>query len=330
MSSRPPHRIDRFLVYWAKALLCLLFVAVAWVTGIPFLAVPTDTELHWSEIQHRKSEIAAQVQGPRLLLVGASGTFYAIRADVLQRELGVPTVNLGLQAGFGLRYILGRSKMDIRRGDTVLLTVEYGLLKSKPDYTVAALDYIFSVDRGYLATLPLAERISLPLGMSPVKTMGETLKNPGRKRNRQDSLRLVGPLGDGLYGKASPTAKMLKAIRTPDVFDSRGPNEEGLRAIRDYADWCRNEGVRLILTYPAYAHLWDVDKPAAHSFMDLLVAAYSKLGVPVVGNPYEYVYDGSWFYDTRYHLKRRYSEISTMQRAKELRALIQASAGRHV
>jgi hypothetical protein len=290
------------------------------VAGIPFLAVPTDTELHWSEIQHRKSEIAAQISGPRFLLVGASGTFYAIRADVLQRELHVPTVNLGLQAGFGLKYLLGRSKMDIRRGDTVLLTVEYGLLKTKPDYTAAALDYIFSVDRAYLATLPPEERISLPMGMSPVRTIGDALKNPGRKRSREDSLRLVGPQGDGLYGKTPPTPKMLKAIKTPDVFDPKGPDRDGIRAVADYAAWCRRNGVRLILTYPAYAHLWDVDTAAAHKFLEQMQKDYAAVGVPVVGQPYEYVYDGSWFYDTRYHLKRQFSEISTIQRARELAA----------
>ena len=39
-------------------------------------------------------------------------------------------------------------------------------------------------------------------------------------RVRWGALSDVGPLGDGLYGKAQPTAKMLKAIRTPDVFDA--------------------------------------------------------------------------------------------------------------
>jgi len=325
MSAPIRRHIDKHFSYWLKVILCLAFTTFAWVAGIPFLAVPTDTELHWSEIQHRKSEIAASIKGPRFLLVGASGTFYAIRADVLSHELRVPTVNLGLQAGFGLKYLLGRSKMDIRSGDTVLLTVEYGLLKSKPDYTAAALDYIFSVDRAYLGTLPLSERVSLPMGMSPVRTIGDDIKNPGRKRSRADSLRLVGRFGDGLYGKAPPTPQMTKAIRTPDVFDARGPDSDGLRAVGDYAAWCHRHGVRLILTYPAYAHLWDVDTAAAHAFMNRLQQAYVAIGVPVVGQPYEYVYDGSWFYDTRYHLKRQFSEISTIQRARELQVYFRPS-----
>jgi hypothetical protein len=98
----------------------------------------------------------------------------------------------------------------------------------------------------------------------------------------------------------------------------------------EFAEWCTAHGVRLLLTFPAYSRVSDVDTEFAKTFMARLVAGYRKLGVPVIGRPEDFYYDPTWFWDTRYHLKPEYAEISTMQRIAELRRFFVRGDGHSV
>lgn len=80
---------------------------------------------------HEKAGRLAALGGPRVLLVGGSSTAFGVDSERLERATGRPVVNLALNAGLGLRYILDQAAAHVRTGDLVILTPEYWLLEGE-------------------------------------------------------------------------------------------------------------------------------------------------------------------------------------------------------
>jgi hypothetical protein len=67
------------------------------------------------------------LKSPKLVLVGGSNLSFGIDTPRLERELGLPVANMGLNAGFGVRCMVNTIRPCLKPGDTVLLCIEYSL-----------------------------------------------------------------------------------------------------------------------------------------------------------------------------------------------------------
>ena len=105
------------------------------------------------------------------------------------------------------------------------------------------------------------------------------------------------------------------------TFDAAGPDPDKLREVASFVAWCKGHGVRLILSYPPFARLPDLELPSAKAFFAALRRFYQGTGAIVQGKPEDYFYDPSWFQDTRKHLKLEYAERHTRERIRLLRPL---------
>src|SRR4051794_13299074 len=120
----PATRRFLFALPLGLALLAAMYFGAIWLQ----LGVATPSSEWAFEINQRKAEIAGQVARPALFLVGGSATLFGDNAVVIERETGVPTVNLGTHAALGPAYILYLVRRIVRPGDIVLLTMEYEVL----------------------------------------------------------------------------------------------------------------------------------------------------------------------------------------------------------
>jgi hypothetical protein len=64
---------------------------------------------------------------PRLILVGGSNLAFGINSEALGQALGREVVNMGLVGGLGLDFMLHEVAPAVRKGDLVLLSLEYDL-----------------------------------------------------------------------------------------------------------------------------------------------------------------------------------------------------------
>jgi hypothetical protein len=312
--------IDKDVRYCGIVLLFFLVGAAVWYGLVELQAgAPTDTSKGVDVVRQLKMKAAESAPRPKLVLVGASGTFYGIKAETIRRELRVPTVNLGLTAGFGPHYIIENAKRVLEPGDTALLTLEYVVLFHRPDLAPYALDYVYSRDPGYISTLPPAERLILPLQMSPFRlAYGLLNRVHPLEMSHPDLPKLAKPLGDGVL-PPEVTKDGEERLATLFPFSAAGPDPEKLRKVSEFAAWCKVRGVRLMLSYPAFGRRSDLESPGGKAFLAKLEAFYRSTGAIVVGRPTDYMYDMSWFYDSRMHPKPEYAERYTMQRVRELR-----------
>ena len=110
-------------------------LGAAWSLGF-FYNVYYGGELSFlRRMYNEKSAIAAQIQGPRRLIVaGGSGVHYTINSDLLQKKLGIPVVNFGLQGDIGLNTTTAMILEKVRPGDVILLISEYLMLMDEDGF----------------------------------------------------------------------------------------------------------------------------------------------------------------------------------------------------
>src|SRR5689334_19595590 len=138
----------RFFVAMAAALVGALGLngaLVYWQLG-----VPTRSTVWAYEINQKKLARAASIQKPKLLLVGGSATLFGVQAELIEKTLHYPTVNLGTHASLGLPYMCHLTKQAAKPGDTVVLAFEYntynfGLVRRDAVF----VDYLLARDPAY-------------------------------------------------------------------------------------------------------------------------------------------------------------------------------------
>lgn len=104
----------------------LLFVVV---NAILIFAVPKDQNNYYFAYQDKINRLE-ELSEPRLIFMGGSSVAYSTNTKLIADSLKMNAVNMGLHAGIGIRYLMDDLLQYIRKGDVVVVQIEYGNLVS--------------------------------------------------------------------------------------------------------------------------------------------------------------------------------------------------------
>lgn len=282
----------------------ILGLALFWALIYSDLGVPYGQSNWCHYMITKKLELASRIQGPKLLLVGGSGTLFGLNARTIQEQTGFPTINLGTHAGLGSRYLLHIAEESAKPGDTVLLIMEYDLA----DTTYFTDDYIISVDNDYLWKLPLLEKINLAIRV-PYKRLDITKRKPPTPRPANPEnitpytmgVETIDDYGDEIYNLKTqytpPHPEAMKSGRPVLSIDGHK-----FVAYIDFCQWAKANHVTVLATYPNLIYQPEYDQPTAQAELKVVKDFYASQGVPVLGTPREAMFPEDQFYDTVYHL----------------------------
>ena len=117
---------------------------------------------------------------PKIVFVGGSNLAYGLNSKRVEDSLQMSVVNMGLHAGFGLKFILNEVKPYINKGDIVVLSPEYHHFYSanmlNGEKVLVAL--LFEVDRKnmkYITFSQLIHLIPLTMQYAVSKLMGKQM-----------------------------------------------------------------------------------------------------------------------------------------------------------
>ncbi len=74
-----------------------------------------------------KHHLLENIAPPRMLLCGGSNLAFGIDSKSIQDKIGLPVINMGLNAGLGLNFIMEEIKSAAKPTDIVILSIEYFL-----------------------------------------------------------------------------------------------------------------------------------------------------------------------------------------------------------
>lgn len=103
----------------------LLFVfAFVAINVVLQLSIPKDRNGYHCEYNH-KVELLEKIPSPRVVFIGGSNIPFGINSKTLKDSLHIGIVDFGLHAGIGIRYPLVDYLDYARKGDIVVIQMEY-------------------------------------------------------------------------------------------------------------------------------------------------------------------------------------------------------------
>lgn len=91
--------------------------------------------------KHARLEATAS---PRVIFVGGSNLLFGLDSQMASDSLGMPVVNMGCNAGLGLRYILEDVVPFVRAGDKLVIVPEYAHFYDQSPSTYAGQDELLT------------------------------------------------------------------------------------------------------------------------------------------------------------------------------------------
>ncbi len=309
-----------------KLLLNLVILSIATLLiCVAILKLMPPKEDNYMYALKDKHTRLASLKGPKLIIVGGSNTAFGVDSELLEKELQMPVVNMGIHVGLRLEYMLNEVKPAIGEGDLVVLLPEYTHLYYNVDagFTKAfyranevfpeAMNYIQAKKIPNALLQTYTDLLQTKLKVLLIPTGAEQSKHVIRNKKvyRRQSFNKQGDMVAHLT--MSPQG-FLTRDDTFDQFLEDSISPEFFTLTNEFNEFTKSKGGHFMMSLaptPQSVYLDDVGGA-------IKVALEKNADYPILGSPGDFVYEDNMFFDTRYHLIKE----SRYDRTKKLANLI--------
>ena len=272
----------------------------------------------WVEQAYEKKIQAARRAGasPKILIVAGSGAMFGVDSRALADARGMPAINLSVNAGIGPYYIIDYAQPLVKRGDIVIVPLEYPLYSFNGEINHVFLSFLLS--HPHIAPeLPPLSLINA-VWTAPFKRVLEGY---------------LGVPGDfevaGLYGAHNLDAngdQINSELALRDSALHRGAVEKkaeeygaaftadaiGWGLWRDFAQTLQARGACVIFVPPPMMFKPEYAEREEERKLYRDLPAYARRnGLNYFGDPRDFLYPRDWFFDTNYHLVAEKRQVYT-------------------
>lgn len=312
------------LVFLFAFLICNLLFAllVFFQTGI---TTDKQTDIrHW--VYSTKSELVKSISQEKLLVISGSNSAFGISCDIIASSIKVPCINGGTTATLGIDYILYNARSWAKKGDAILLPLEYVHYSHSGIPNQELIRYTFAYDLNYFKQANPIKKIRMLYGLPfgyiidnyIFKSFDKEYQN-SQKVEKEIIYKVYGELNK--YGdvtdntEANMTPKMLKKVEAlkPLKFKNKEFGNPGTESIISFIKWCKSNNIKVMATWPNTIWFEAYNGKEQQEYLQKIEKLYNKLQVPVIGKPFDFMYDKSLFYDSAYHLNARGVRQRTQQ-----------------
>jgi hypothetical protein len=284
------------------ALAACLALALLVIAALPRLGLARPSaELVWTQSLYvQKTRIADAIAGPRILVVGGSGTLFSFDSTVAGAAIGRPMVNFGTHAGLGMAYILDRAARLLHRGDIVVLAPEYEFLQQPDRVNEFAIQLAVFFDPAFIAAQPLAQRPHYWLGYGVLPSLTEGLRwalhgaPPQRTDIRLDAL------GNARGNSVAGSANRALSLAGPDL-PVAPVTPAAVTLLRRFMAQARALDVTVYAIPPALVSTPGYRAASFRRFQDNLPALFASLGMIPAGSAGDGFLAPQDMYDSVYH-----------------------------
>lgn len=270
-----------------------VLAAVGWLVLVFGQFGASTADGHWIlAVQDAKVRAAeAAPAGGRLLLVGGESVHFGLNAAALSSVVERPVLNLGTHQAVGLDYMLDRVEPLLRRGDRVLLMLEYEMFAHPEAAARIARDALLA--EGWALFGRYADRLEVILDLvleTDARRILDGYLPPlappdGLDRYAADA---IAPSGDATGTgptRRDPERWRRSAAAAPAFLPVTPLPEAGLAALRRFVDRARGLEITVVAAWPALQVHAGFGQRDYRDFFAAVAAAYAAVGVPVLGTP---------------------------------------------
>jgi hypothetical protein len=306
------------------------------IFAVLITAPPRQDEAGFLAANIDKLDLLKRTEGRRIILVGGSNLAYSVDGKLMERELQIPTVNMGLHGGLGMRFSLEEVKPLLHAGDVIVVVPEYEQFYGQLNGSVELLELLL-VRPQAISSMSPANLFALIGGV-------HTLVQRKTVYYVRTLIKYVYAVQDGSPADWRTFQKLLPdyGITTRRAFDDGGNmvahlgrpalgwgqhgvleehpppyEEEAVNCLKRFQQDCGPLNARLFVSMPAIPEVFYA--PTKH-FTDRVYNDLLKAGIKVLGPPQRYLYPSDCFFDSAYHMLGPCREKRTMQLVEDLKA----------
>jgi len=308
-------------------------VSVAIFAGLVSLAVgrPMVEARGIAALAERKLGIARAIHENKILFVGGSSVDLGISAELAEKLLGRPAVNMGLIAPLGSEYLTQKVKEAAMPGDTVVLALEYNLY-DWPGHSDLWLDpmfvqYVIAQDGDYLYFLPWWYRANVLARVSTPHLATALLRKAPKGKASIEHTSSHGDRTDNTV-ESRPDSAPARKKALDQLRDGLSDTPKGFSAVADFVDWARQNSVTVIATFPNAGINPAYNEDTLQAVEDQIRRFYRSVGVPVVGSLRGAMFPEEDCFDTPFHLITPAVERRTRELCEGLAPLLPGATPR--
>jgi len=295
----------------------LLFIGImAFIILFSLFLIPnkriTNNSLYASIDKHNRLD---SLPSPKIVFVGGSNLAYGLNSKRVEDSLHMPVVNMGLHAGFGLKFILNEVKPYLKKGDIVVLSPEYHHFYSanmlNGEKVLVAL--LFEVDRknfNYITFLQAIHLIPLTIQYAVSKLMGkqmdmmeEEVETGYEKQYKRNSFNVY---GDEVMHLRFPNQHIIQMSKHSDTEKILS---ESLDLIADFDKYVTNRKARLLIIPPSF--MGSIYKSGYEKTINNIDLKLKDQNTPFILSPKSFIFKDSLFFNSVFHLNKQGVEQRT-------------------
>lgn len=305
-------------------LLLAIIPVILFITELRLPAIYSDS--YYAELPELYKNLKSDTSEHKIVLIGGSNIAFGIDSSLLQECLSKKGYDyrvcpFGLYAAVGSSAMLDLSLDTLKEGDIVILSFE-------------PISEAMSTYFGATAFLKCAESTPGLIGKLSKARAGAVIGNyPTYLQERYTIVKSGNlPKAEGAYSKAAfdNTGNMIYVregntmsigydISQPVNFSDVTISEDFAAEVSEYIEKASKKGVTVLYSF------CPTNKSAVVEDSDEAVLEYYKtvssaFPCRIISNPYSYLLDSGWFYDSNFHLNSSGARLRTLLLAEDLLA----------
>jgi hypothetical protein len=278
----------------------LIALIISTIGGI--IMVQNDIEENYFAAIADKHKYAQSIQKRKIILAGGSNLAFGIASDSIQKKVGVPVINLGLYVGFGLDFMLQETLSEVKKGDLVVLSIEYYLTKPGDDYSKQMAAFAYSPAYAYVGYENWLDVLEKKAAFFARYT-----RNLIFFPNRIKSPQIDDKISDYFRKGFSQKGDLLAHLNNPPIRplnDLAGLKKLNysveIQAINQFINEVRAKGGEVYWFYSCYSQTgYDMNKEALEHYEKQIEKNVNCLKINHLKDG---IYPDDCFYDTHFHL----------------------------
>ncbi len=307
-------------------------IIFAFVLALPFWAyfaynqrLPDIYTASFMGVTSKKLELLSEIDGEKVVVTGGSNLIYGLSCEEVSNAIGKPVFNMGTTAYLGLPFFISELKPHLNSGDTVVLSLEYSVLRGEIDYNTVLmaleshdnvwqgfpLSYAPDVARSYLQYID-DKRVDLSTLYTDANS-GEYVNIEQKDEAYYNAN--FNDFGDNTTLREGNILENL--YNTQDIWhlDESIVSSDVLKELNSFKKWADRNGVAVYMTYATFNRLalggTQSDETGMDGALELEQYLTENCDIPWLGTFTEGIMHEDYFSDTNNHLNSEGKKLRT-------------------
>lgn len=288
---------------WLIKFILILSLYSIFYTSIVYFSFSTPQFCLWvKNCIEKKEKIAAKIKTKKIIFASGSNTLFGIRTRDIQKTLNIPCVNMGTHIDL-YDYLLYRVKKSAKKGDIIILPLEYEFYEYDGKYSQLKSFYIRTYDRQYFYNQPVSEQLYNVFNTNffdLINSIREVITFRNLETDSGYNSKTLNKNGDETNNIGIHIDKIK--VKLFKLSDNQFRITFGLKLLSDFNKWCKNNGIIMYITYPSLLYSPEYYTNSYKDYFDNLNEFLKNNNIRTLGTPYDFIYPDRYFYDAKYHL----------------------------